>query len=142
VLEIGLPAAKIVIDINARNPRGLGAAFQGRKFFGHEEGLFEQGLAVGKGEIINDINEEQGYRGRIRGTAMSIVLLAWHPALLTPETKGRHIAPVCWGPRGRMLPVVSLLFWQEATPLSTAGADSSVLLRESRGEEEKTGREG
>ena len=70
VLEVRLPAAKIVTDIHARNPRGLGAAFQGRKLFGHGEGLFEQGFAVGKGEIINDINEEQGDGGRIRGTAM------------------------------------------------------------------------
>ena len=70
VLEVGLPTAKIVIDINARNPRLLRSPFQGRELCGHREGLFEQGFAVRKGEIIDDINEEQGYGGSIRGTAM------------------------------------------------------------------------
>jgi hypothetical protein len=41
--------------------------------------LFEQGFAVRKGEITNDINEEESDRGSIRGIAMSIVLLVWHP---------------------------------------------------------------
>jgi hypothetical protein len=41
--------------------------------------LFEQGFAVRKGEIMNDINEEEGDRGSIRSIAMSIVLLVWHP---------------------------------------------------------------
>ena len=57
-LKIGLPAAKIVIDINARNPRLLGSLFQDRNLFGHGEGMFEQGFALFKGEIINDVNEE------------------------------------------------------------------------------------
>ena len=58
------------VGINARNPRALGATFQGRELCGHGEGLFEQGFAVRKVEIINDINEEQGDGGRIRGIAM------------------------------------------------------------------------
>jgi hypothetical protein len=78
----------------------LGAAFQGRNLFGHGEGLFEQGFAVRKGEIIDDINEEQGDGGLIRGIAVSIVLLAWHPALLKPGTKGRRRAPGLGGSRG------------------------------------------
>jgi hypothetical protein len=69
-LKVGLPAAKILIDINARNPRLLRAAFQGRNLFGHREGLFAQGFARRKGEVINNINEEQGDWGRIRGIAM------------------------------------------------------------------------
>ena len=48
----------------------LGSAFQGCDLFGHGEGMFEQGFAVRKGEIINDINEEQGNGGVIRSIAM------------------------------------------------------------------------
>jgi hypothetical protein len=79
LLKVGLPAATMVIDIYARHPRVLGTAFQCRNPFRHGEGLFEQGFAVRKGEIMNDINEEEGDRGSIRGIAMSIVLLVWHP---------------------------------------------------------------
>ena len=70
LLEVGLPAAKIVIDINARNPHALGATFQGCDLCGHAEGLCEQRFPVRKVEIINDINEEQGDGGIIRGIAM------------------------------------------------------------------------
>jgi hypothetical protein len=70
LLEVGLPAAKIVIGINARDPRVLGSAFQCRDLFRHGEGMFEQGFPVRKGEIINDINEEEGNGGVIRNIAM------------------------------------------------------------------------
>ena len=87
-LKVRLSAAKMVIDINARHPRVLGAAFQGRNLFGHGEGLFEQGFAVRKGEVIDDINEEQGDRDLIRGIAMQIVLLAWYPLSACRERRG------------------------------------------------------
>src|SRR5262245_28401113 len=69
-LKVGLSVAKIVIDINTRNPSALGSAFQGRELCGHGQGMFEQGFAVRKVEIINDINEEQGNGGRIRRIVM------------------------------------------------------------------------
>ena len=69
-LEVGLPAAKIIIDINARDPRVLGTAFQGRDLFRHREGMFQQGFPMRKGEIIDDINEEEGHGGRIGGITM------------------------------------------------------------------------
>jgi hypothetical protein len=68
--EVGLPTAKIVIDINARNPPALRAAFEGGNLFRHGTSMLEQRFPVRKGEIINDIDEEQGDRGLIRGIAM------------------------------------------------------------------------
>jgi hypothetical protein len=65
-----VPAAKIVIDINTWNPCLLGAAFQGCNLFGHGEGTFQQGSAVRKSEIIDDINEEKSDGGVIEDIAM------------------------------------------------------------------------
>src|SRR4026208_2549499 len=93
--KVGLPAAKIIIDINARNTALRGSSFQRRDPLGHRQSVVQQCFPAWKGEIIDDINQEEGHGGLIGRIPMEIMRWCWHSSssLPPPGCCGEGVAP-------------------------------------------------
>jgi hypothetical protein len=76
--EIGLPAAKIVVHINDRDPGYLGALFEPKKLPGHRPRETQQLVRLRKIEIVDYINEQQRGLRFIWSAAVKISVSSRH----------------------------------------------------------------
>jgi hypothetical protein len=89
VPEIGLPLAKIVIDVNSRDLQPNGFALQGSDRPRHGGGLNQQTVRLVEIEVVDDIDQEERRR---RIIFCRFLLEQWHRVLRINQVKNR---PCC-----------------------------------------------
>lgn len=60
VAKVRFPAPEVIIDINDRHARFLGAPFQTQELGRHRTRIFQQLICFGKIKIVDDIDQKEG----------------------------------------------------------------------------------
>jgi hypothetical protein len=123
-VEIRLPAAEIVVDINGRTAGMPGALLQLRQTAGHRQSVLQQLRPLGEFEVIDDIDQQQRDLRLVRDIAVEVFIF------------GRHVGHP-WSGRLRSTeqlpgPLLALLRWN-GIPSRSRPAPLSGLVSDSGG---------
>ena len=69
-MEIRLPFAEVVVDVDNRNSSAFGALFEGSDPGRHGQREVQELVSSGKFQVVNDIDEEQRHSCGIWGVAV------------------------------------------------------------------------
>ena len=77
-LKVGAPAAEVVVDVDDWRAGGVRFSLERQKFFAHGQRRVQERPASGKVEVVDDIDEQEGPRGFVRGVPVKVRMLSAH----------------------------------------------------------------